>query len=1108
MAIYIPGVQDFVPQLETFTPDYKFLSDVLQTRQDRYTTNYDQLNDIYGKVVYADLSREDTQNKRDQYANQLSGRLQQITGMDLSLQQNVDAARGLFKPFYDDDLIVKDMVYTKQYRDQLQRAQQYQDSPIQEVREKYWDVGVKALNYQMEDFVNADAKKALSMGSPKYVPDADLPELAEAALKKSGISIVGTTFAGGESQWIVKQKNGSLVVKPARAYIEEMLLDDPIVKNAYFTKAYVEGREFGDKHAEEFGSVDKAKKKWAEDKLQQYHQKQKAALAKNNVEVKGGIAAVANWEKYNDKYGVFQGSEEDREWLKQMAELEILQTTKKKRVNRLAIQAEPASDLTDLLNKAYNALAGEWIGTDLDRAAYNYSNIDASVEIEANPFVQLKHKNAYAMNMAMIKQRMKEHNDEIAFKRELFKQGKGSQYAKELEVLKAELKGFKGLKFGKGKPIMMEDIKGTEDPYLVDGELGVVDIFTTNDKDIVQKNEVITEDKFQSIADIGSKLVGDSKIKYLHTDKNGKQIQKEVPWTTAKRDLLKPENSSELNRLFLKSQKLMDQAEKKRPEWIKHPEYLQIKNRLDAVNGQESLLAYKIDEMNERYSRLEGEFTRTEHGAAWGRNYEKGMPSIFMSPAYERGVMQDKADHPLGGLIAEDWVKKKIEKTGDPLGKLAESLEKKLVPKEQYIKNYVKWAQLNKTNNNPLTLNNSQSPYWTFDASDTQKSKHLMFGTPLNKQQDNIRSVTGVGGGVLPPDYTKDQYSHTWRFDEEKALEDAGKAYDKQKKAYNIFMSEGPGEEEGEARAYSIRKGLAGEEQSGVGLQKHKGYKFIYDHAVQTPESVEQLEHLFRVKHGPEANRHIRTGNEAANMNAERSERVAEIVLDLLETDIGLTFGDDDDKAGAPRFSITYAESLGGKPAGGNYAGYILQFTPEYAKKLKSTRTDPENNVMPLGSWDDNTITIFIKKEFDNNPYSTYNQQPSVAEVQIIQNGQIEFNDYPGGGAKIFKGPNDQFMIQRWTWGYDDNPQSEKFGEFIKEMQNAHVVNLESSEIDGHLTVLREQAREIADFNNKIQNETKTLYPDRLKKKEESNFSNTSNVPSEYYQQFQLRKSE
>ena len=136
MAIYIPGVQDFVPQLEVFTPDYKFLSDVLETRQDRYTTNYNQLNDLYGKVVYADLSREDSRSKRDQFANQLSGRIQQITGKDLSLQQNVDAARGVFQPFYDDDLIVRDMVYTQQYRDQLEQSKRLQESPDKKVREQ------------------------------------------------------------------------------------------------------------------------------------------------------------------------------------------------------------------------------------------------------------------------------------------------------------------------------------------------------------------------------------------------------------------------------------------------------------------------------------------------------------------------------------------------------------------------------------------------------------------------------------------------------------------------------------------------------------------------------------------------------------------------------------------------------------------------------------------------------------------------------------------------------------------------------------------------------------------------------------------------------------
>ena len=80
MATYIPGVQDYIPQLETFTPDYKFLSDVLQTRQDRYDTNYNQINNLYGKVVYADLSRQDTKDKRDQYGELLAPRLHQVSG--------------------------------------------------------------------------------------------------------------------------------------------------------------------------------------------------------------------------------------------------------------------------------------------------------------------------------------------------------------------------------------------------------------------------------------------------------------------------------------------------------------------------------------------------------------------------------------------------------------------------------------------------------------------------------------------------------------------------------------------------------------------------------------------------------------------------------------------------------------------------------------------------------------------------------------------------------------------------------------------------------------------------------------------------------------------
>ena len=117
MATYIKGVDTYLPDIKPFTPDYKFLSAVLQTRTDKYDANYKATNDLYNKVVYADLSRDDTKERRDQYAEKIAPHIEQISGLDLSLASNVDAAKGVFAPFYEDDITVKDMVYTSRYRE-------------------------------------------------------------------------------------------------------------------------------------------------------------------------------------------------------------------------------------------------------------------------------------------------------------------------------------------------------------------------------------------------------------------------------------------------------------------------------------------------------------------------------------------------------------------------------------------------------------------------------------------------------------------------------------------------------------------------------------------------------------------------------------------------------------------------------------------------------------------------------------------------------------------------------------------------------------------------------------------------------------------------------
>ena len=83
MATYIKGVTDYIPVLEPFKPDYKFLSDVLTVRQDRYDTNFQQLNNLYSKVVYATLIREANGQRRDQYDKQISDENTQVTGRDV-----------------------------------------------------------------------------------------------------------------------------------------------------------------------------------------------------------------------------------------------------------------------------------------------------------------------------------------------------------------------------------------------------------------------------------------------------------------------------------------------------------------------------------------------------------------------------------------------------------------------------------------------------------------------------------------------------------------------------------------------------------------------------------------------------------------------------------------------------------------------------------------------------------------------------------------------------------------------------------------------------------------------------------------------------------------
>ena len=137
MATFLQGVTDYIPEFQPFQPDLNFYSNVLQTKQTQYDSNYKSLNNIYGQYFYADLTHDDNIKRKEDLMKNIDFNLKRVSGLDLSLSQNVDQAEQVFKPFYEDKYLMKDMAYTKNYNDQKSRALSLKNSDDVKLNNKY-----------------------------------------------------------------------------------------------------------------------------------------------------------------------------------------------------------------------------------------------------------------------------------------------------------------------------------------------------------------------------------------------------------------------------------------------------------------------------------------------------------------------------------------------------------------------------------------------------------------------------------------------------------------------------------------------------------------------------------------------------------------------------------------------------------------------------------------------------------------------------------------------------------------------------------------------------------------------------------------------------------
>lgn len=386
MATYIPGVQSYMPDMKPFTPDYQFLGNILDVKTNRYNTNYKAINDLYSKVVYGDLSRSDTSEMRNHFAETVAPQLQKVSGMDLSVMQNAEAARAIFKPFFEEDIIVKDLVTTKQYIDQMGMANRLQNSPSQEMRDRYWDVGVKKMQYEMEDFVNASPEQALTMAAPTYTPNANLFERGKAFLEAQGYDVKIDYVDPANPQWVVTEKNGNLITKQAIFDMQNALVDDPLVRNAYYADSFVRSRDFAKQgmDAGQFASVQDGQATWATQTINNYEQ----LLAAQNVMLEDQASkdksVLVSWDTYSKQQGVIPGSKEEEEMKEASYRYDYTTKTLEKNREVLGDSNINTSDVNSLLNRAYNIVMQTNINKDLMAAATAFASTHREYSIKQN----------------------------------------------------------------------------------------------------------------------------------------------------------------------------------------------------------------------------------------------------------------------------------------------------------------------------------------------------------------------------------------------------------------------------------------------------------------------------------------------------------------------------------------------------------------------------------------------------------------------------------------------------------------------------------------------------------------------------------------------------
>jgi hypothetical protein len=237
MATYQAGVTDYISQIQPTEPNLAFDAQILQTKQTKFDANHQKISELYGSILNSAMSRNENIAARDQFVKTINSDIVKMAGMDFSLDENVDAAANVFQSIYNNNHIVKDMVWTKNFQSEKSKGESLKNCiDPEKCGGQWWEQGDQYMDYKLKEFKNASNDESLGFENVEYIPYTNMMEKAMKYAKDNKLEISSDQLVGN---YMVTTKNGPQAYGPLAELFTNLYSSDPKLLKQYEAQAYV-----------------------------------------------------------------------------------------------------------------------------------------------------------------------------------------------------------------------------------------------------------------------------------------------------------------------------------------------------------------------------------------------------------------------------------------------------------------------------------------------------------------------------------------------------------------------------------------------------------------------------------------------------------------------------------------------------------------------------------------------------------------------------------------------------------------------------------------------------------------------------------------------------